>query len=216
MGGAITIKSAPTWKTTLAAIVCALLAGCATTSQPDPVDLSALDSVRETDGPVAGPWTPLEDGVTNMVPSNVEVMEGQVRDGTGVSIGLVKGFNAKNLVIEANVNFSGGGAPALIFRAQEKDGVITAMYAVTLFVNGVNVWRFADGRWMLLMSQAVPMAPRSPHALRAEAKDDRIQVYADGQRMSEVKDDGLSVAGRAGIRAVEGPCKFSGLHVSKR
>ena len=194
----------------------ALAAGCATMKQPKPVDFSSIESAREAGVNVAGPWTPLDGGVTNLVPADGKVEEGQVRDGTGVSVGLMKGFNARDLSIEANVSYSGKGAPGLIFRVQEVKGEIVAMYAATLYSNGVNVWRFANGQWFLLMSQAVAMAPRSPHALRAEVKGDRIQVYADGQRMSEVRDDGLKDGGRAGIRALEGACMFTGLNVSKR
>ncbi|NUM54324.1 MAG: hypothetical protein HUU46_11820 [Candidatus Hydrogenedentes bacterium] len=201
---------------TLLIPVAILPISCATTPDPKPIDLATLESAREAGGGVAGPWTPLEDGITNLVPDGVEIAEGQVRDGTGVSIGLLKGFNARNLAIEANVNYSGGGAPGLIFRAQEKDGVITDMYAATLFANGANVWRFSGGRWMLMLTEAAKITPRVPHALRVEAKGDRIQVYVDGQPLSELRDDSLTAAGRAGIRALEGPCKFSGLRASER
>jgi hypothetical protein len=191
--------------------------GCATTSKPpETIDLTSLQSVREVGGGAAGPWTKLDDGVTNLVPAEVEIAEGQVRDGTGVSLGLAKGFNARDLLIEAKVNYSGNGAPALVFRVQEKDGEISDMYAATLFSDGVNVWRFGGGKWLLLMTQAAPMAPRSSHSLRVEAKGDRIQVYADGNRMAEVRDESLMESGRAGIRAVEGPCKFSGLRIDKQ
>lgn len=193
-----------------------LVAGCATAPEPKPVDLMGLESLREMGGEAAGPWTPLDGGVTNLVAEGTEIAEGQVRDGTGVSIGLLRGFKARNLSIEANVNYSGGGAPALVFRVQEHDGEITGMYAVSLFASGVNVWRFSDGRWMLLMTQAVALQPRVTHTLRADVEGDRIRVYADGEPMSEVRDDGLSDAGRAGIRALEGPCKFSNLRVTKR
>lgn len=196
----------------------ALASGCAMMNkhEPKPIDLATLESARETGGGVAGPWTTLEDGVTNLVPEGTEVADGQVRDGTGVSIGLLKGFGARDLTIEANLNYSGGGAPGLLFRVQESDGEITDMYAATLFSNGVNVWRFSSGRWMLLMTEAGRIAPRVPHALRVDAKGDRIQVYVDGQALSELRDDSLTAGGRVGIRALEGPCKFSGLRVSKR
>ena len=209
-------KSFPTHGCIGFVLLAALATRCATTPEPKPIDLSTLESARETGGGVAGPWTHIEDGVTNLIPADAELAEGQVRDGSGVSIGLLKGFNARDLSIEANVNYSGAGAPALVFRAQEKDGEIANMYAATLYANGVNVWRFGDGRWMLLMAQAVPMAQRTTHTLRADVKGNRIQVYADGERMTEVRDDGLAAAGRAGIRALEGPCKFSGLRVTER
>ena len=184
--------------------------------EPKPVDLTTLESTREMGGGVAGPWTPLEDGVTNMVLEGVAIAEGQVRDGTGVSIGLLKGFSARDVEMEARVNYAGNGAPALIFRVQEKDGEIRAMYAATLFANGVNVWRFSEGNWMLLMTQAMNIAPRTTHTLRVEAKGANIQVYADGEPASLVRDDGLTEGGRAGIRGVDGPCKFAGLRVHKR
>jgi hypothetical protein len=184
--------------------------------EPKPVDLTTLESVREMGGGVAGPWTPLEDGVTNMVPEGVEIAEGQVRDGSGISIGLLKGFSARDVAMEANVNYAGKGAPALIFRVQEKDGEISAMYAAALFENGVNVWRFNEGNWMLLMTHAMNIAPRTTHTLRVEAKGANIQVYADGEPASLVRDEGLTEGGRAGIRGVEGPCKFAGLRVHKR
>lgn len=190
--------------------------GCASTPEPKPVDMTTLESVREMGGGVAGPWTPLDGGVTNMVPEGVEIAEGQVRDGSGVSIGLLKGFSARDVAMEANVNYAGKGAPALIFRVQEKDGEIHAMYAATLFANGVNVWRFSEGNWMLLMTHAMHIAPRTTHTLRVEAKGATIQVYADGEPASLVRDDGLMEGGRAGIRGVEGPCKFAGLRVHKR
>lgn len=195
-----------------------LFSQCGTFKKEEPkaVDLSTLESVREIGGGVAGPWTPLDGGVTNMVAEGVEIAEGQVRDGTGTSIGLLKGFSARDIVMEANVNFAGNGAPALIFRVQEKDGEIHAMYAATLFENGVNVWRFSEGNWMLLMTDAKHIAPRTTHTLRVEAKGANIQVYADGEPASLVRDDGLTEGGRAGIRGVEGPCKFAGLRVHKR
>ncbi|MBM3290090.1 MAG: hypothetical protein FJY92_08065 [Candidatus Hydrogenedentes bacterium] len=199
----------------IAAWAAAFVCGCATTKAPNPVDLGALEPVREMGGGVAGPWTPLDGGVTNLVPAEGAIAEGQVRDGTGISTGLVKGFSARDLSIEANVNYSGNGAPGLVFRVQEKDGEITAMYAATLFAAGVNVWRFSEGRWMLLLTQNGEFAPRASHSLRVEARRDSIQVYADGQRMAEVQDDGLLEGGRVGIRALEGPCKISGLRIAK-
>ena len=195
-----------------------LISNCGTFKKedPKPIDMSTLESVREMGGGVAGPWTPLDGGVTNMVPEGVEIAEGQVRDGSGTSIGLLKGFSARDIVMEANVNYAGNGAPALIFRVQEKDGEIHAMYAATLFENGVNVWRFSEGNWMLLMTDAKHIVPRTTHTLRVEAKGANIQVYADGEPASLVRDDGLMEGGRAGIRGVEGPCKFAGLRVHKR
>ncbi|MCC6152342.1 MAG: hypothetical protein IT367_01200 [Candidatus Hydrogenedentes bacterium] len=190
--------------------------GTITKEVPKAIDLTTLESVREMGGGVAGPWTPLEGGVTNMVPEGVEIAEGQVRDGTGTSIGLLKGFSARDVAMEANVNYAGKGAPALIFRVQEQDNEISAMYAAALFENGVNVWRFSEGNWMLLMTHAMHIAPRTTHTLRVEAKGANIQVYADGEPASLVRDEGLTEGGRAGIRAVEGPCKFAGLRVHKR
>ena len=200
------------------ATIVLLISRCGTLKkeEPKPVDLATLESVREMGGGVAGPWTPLEDGVTNMVLEGVEIAEGQVRDGSGVSVGLLKGFGARDVAMEASVNYAGKGAPALIFRVQEKDGEITAMYSATLFANGVNVWRFSEGNWMLLMTHVMNIAPRTTHTLRVEAKGANIQVYADGEPASLVRDDGLTEGGRAGIRAVEGPCKFAGLRVHKR
>ncbi|MDZ4857995.1 MAG: hypothetical protein SGI88_03355 [Candidatus Hydrogenedentes bacterium] len=192
-----------------------VITGCATTSQPEPADLTALEPIAEKGLQVAGPWTPLEDGITNMVPSDAAVQEGQVRDGTGVSTAVVKGFKAQDIVAQATVVFDGTGAPSLVFRASEKDGVITDMYSVALYGDGVNIWRMRDGQWVLLEAKSMPLQARTPYTLRVTAKDERILVFVNDEQTSELIDESHVVEGRAGIRAIEGPCKISDLRVSK-
>lgn len=197
----------------LSVLGAAWLAGCASTPEPKPADLSALEPVGEFGVSVKGPWTPMGTGMANIVPEDMPLEEGQVRDGSGVSTALLKGFTARDLALEATVVFDGGGAPSLVFRAQEKDGTITDMYAVALYANGLNFWRMLQGRWVMIEARTLPIAPRTPYALRVEARGDRFVTYINGERVSEIQDQSLTSEGRAGIRAVEGPCRFSNLRV---
>ncbi|HRK35550.1 MAG TPA: hypothetical protein PLJ47_13215 [Candidatus Hydrogenedentes bacterium] len=202
-------------RVSFAAILFVLVQGCASDSEPEPTDFTALEPVKEMGHSVEGPWTPLDGGITNMVPSDVPVKDGQVRDGSGVSTALQRGFNARDVDLEATVIFDGVGAPSLVFRATENDGVVNNMYSVALYREGINIWRMVEGRWVLLEARAVPLQPRTAYSLRVTADKVRILVFLNGERASELLDDSHLKEGRAGIRAIEGPCKISGLRISK-
>lgn len=198
------------WIAIAAAMV---FAGCATTSSQD---LSLLVPVREATVRVTGPWTRAADALLNTVPADVPIESGQVRDGSGVSVALLPDFTARDVVVEGKLAFTGQGAPGLVFRAQEQDGVVTAMYTLALYRNGVNLWRLSNGRWQLIHAQVMRVEENTTHSLRVEARGDTIKARLNGSALFKARDTGLLAPGRVGVRGVEGPCRFFEVNVRER
>jgi hypothetical protein len=152
----------------------------------------------------------------NTVPGDASIEPGQVRDGTGISVGLLPDFTAQDVILEGEVSFSGQGAPALLFRAQERDGVVTAMYTVALYRNGVNLWRLSNQRWQLIRAQVMRLDEDNTYSLHVEARGDTISARLNESALFNAKDTGLVAPGRVGVRGAEGPCRFYALRAREK
>jgi len=180
--------------------------GCAT--GPSVIELDALRSAREAAHPSAGQWERDNDALVNVIPADATADQ-IVRsiDGAGVSIGLIEGFEARDLLIEAKVSYENSGAPGLIFRAQEESGVIHAMLMVVLNSDGIHLWELKEGTWEPIGRHIAPIAPATPHWLRAEIRGSDMAFFLDGQRVlsgtyGTVTTGGAGISGRAGL------CRF--------
>ncbi|HIJ65662.1 MAG TPA: hypothetical protein HPP77_06880 [Candidatus Hydrogenedentes bacterium] len=196
----------------LALTVAAL--GCATTAEHVPIaetiDLSSFRVIGELGSGPPGKWLKGANGAvvndtTRTAPSDSAP---DAPEAPSVSLALLDGFRARDMVVEASVGFTGLGAPSVVFRVQEQDGVAVSMYAVALHRGGVNLWLMEEGRWYCLHRRELPVAPGMAHCLRVTGERDRITVGLDGGILFEVRGTSLMESGGAGICGREGQCMF--------
>jgi hypothetical protein len=201
-----------------AAFVIVMGAGCATTGL-EPIDFSRLKGAREARFPAAGTWQSDEKGtIANVIPMNAdpEAVSRSV-NGIGVSSAVIEGFSARDFVLKCRLSFEGSGAPSVMFRVVEQDGVILAMYSVAVFSRGITLWRYRDGDWAPLGTKPKPMFLEDgrPYVLRIEARGDTITVDFDGDRLFDTRDSLLPGPGGIGLCGREGPCRFHELRVKR-
>jgi len=112
--------------------------------------------------------------------------------------------------------FEGDGAPLIVIADKlytDPRGVVRYgdYLEVVLYKNGVNVWRMwhRDGTvtWKKLMSVEFPVTHGDVHQLSAEVTGDRLNIEADGRKMSLLVDD-LYPSFHLGINACEGINRF--------
>lgn len=197
----------------LIAGLAAVSISCAT--QPRPVDLSAIEVATERLIGVPGAWRSSSEGLlSNVIPEGVsqeDLIES--RDGLGVSLGLIPGFYGADLLIECEVETEGTGAAGLVFRAQEDAGVITGMFCIVLYRDGVNLWECIEDEWALVHKHRCLVKIGMPHLLRARVSGDTIAVSLNGEPLFNATAPSLMAPGRAGIRALQGQCHFRNLRV---
>ena len=176
---------------------------CATTTQPEAAaaNLSALAPAAEFSAPAQG---------------TLQLENGVLANGTTATpcLSLLPDFQATDLVIEADVEFTGKGAPGLVFRASATKGSIRSMYVLALHAHGVTLWRLDDSGWTPIETHVFAVEPDVSHSLHAHVIADKIAVAYDGKQLFTAKDTFLDGPGHAGVRAVEGPCRFRSLRVS--
>jgi hypothetical protein len=174
--------------------------------------LGQLDSVREMTLSQANPWSYADNVLTNVQAG--ETFSNAYLQGREASTALINGFAARDVELETVTSFSETGAPALVLRAQLDGGVVTAMYALALHSRGVNLWRFNADGWTLIEAHVFDVDPDSTHVLHARAVADKIAVTYDGKRLFEARDMFLMLAGGAGVRSTQGPCRFYSLRAT--
>ena len=188
----------------LLVVMPALIVGACATG-PDPVPYEAFRNVREANHQHPGEWR-MEDGrMVNVIPDEAApdaVAAGQ----EGASIALVEEFSARDVVVQGRLGFEGYAAPALVFRVQEQDGVVDAMYMLVVNTDGVFLWRLVDDDWRALVRHYVPLEPETMHTVRAEARGDTIEVALNGEDLFDTDDTRLMHAGGAGVSGREGVC----------
>lgn len=187
-----------------------VVGGCAT--GPGAVPYDAFRSVREADHERPGEWRIEDNRMVNVIPE--EAASDAVATGQeGASMALVEGFRAQDLVVQGQLGFEGYAAPALVFRAQEEDGVVDAMYMLVVNTDGVFLWRLLDGNWTAIVRHYVPLPPERMHTVRAEARGDTIEVALNGEDLFDTNDTLLMQAGGAGVSAREGVCYIADVGV---
>ena len=196
-------------------VVVVIAAGCVTGLEP--VDLSGLKGAREPRFPTAGTWQRDENGaLTNVIPISADP-EAVLRsvNGVGVSSAVVAGFAARDFALKCRLSFQGAGAPSVMFRVVEQDGVIQTMYSLAVFGRGVTLWRYRGGDWAPLARQHITLEEDRPHVLRIEARGDTIKVGLNGKPLFETRDSLLRGGGHVGICGREGVCRFHELRVKR-
>ncbi|MCC6695811.1 MAG: hypothetical protein IT365_09290 [Candidatus Hydrogenedentes bacterium] len=200
-----------------------LLTRCSHTCVKRPARLClllALAGSRCATAPIDAPDTSL----TSLVPASETLAAKQgllrVEDGALVNsaapepcVSLLPGFQATDLDIEAEVEFSDRGAPGLVFGATVVDATIQSMYVLALHAQGVTLWRLDRFGWAPVESHVFAVEPNVCHKLRARAVADKIAVAYEGEQLFVATDTFLNTPGQAGVRAVEGLCRFHALRV---
>lgn len=194
----------------LASMAALVIGACAT--GPEPVPYDAFRSVREADHQHPGEWRMEDNRMVNVIPD--EAASDAVAGGLdGASIALVDGFSARDLVVQGQLGFEGYAAPALVFRVQEEDGVVNAMYMLVVNTDGVFLWRLLDGNWTAVVRHYMPLSPETMHTVRAEARGDVLEIALNGEDLFDTNDTLLMQAGGAGVSAREGVCYIADVGV---
>lgn len=200
---------------TVTAAAALLLVGCATTPPVNPWPLESLVAARDGSARMWGAFFPVDQGLINTAPEDSAHLPIEVRGGVAPAIALLGDFTARDLILEVDVAFVGNGAPGIVFRVLEEEGVIHNMFSVAIHANGMNLWYLDGTRWILLSSHVRSVAPSVRHTLRVEVRAARITAYLDGDKVIESRQPAHVVAGKAGIRAGEGLCIFYSVSVSE-
>ena len=118
--------------------------------------------------------------------------------------------------ISTHCAFEGEGAPLIVIADKmfvDPRGVVRYgdYIEVVLYQNGVNVWRMwmKDGKvtWKKLMGVEFPVTHGDIHQLTTEITADRLNIEADGRKMSVLIDPMYS-SFHLGINACEGINRF--------
>ena len=182
--------------------------------------LLALAGLRCATAPIDAADTSL----TSLAPATEVLAAKQgllrVEDGTLVNdaarepcVSLVPDFEATDVDIEADVEFSDRGAPGLVFGATVVEATIQSMYVLALHARGITLWRLDRFGWTPVENHVFAVEPNVRHSLRARVVADKIAVAYEGEQLFVAKDTFLNTPGHAGVRAVEGLCRFHALRV---
>lgn len=118
--------------------------------------------------------------------------------------------------ISTHCAFEGEGAPLIVIADKmfvDPRGIVRYgdYIEVVLYQNGVNVWRMwmKDGKvtWKKLMGVEFPVTHGDIHQLTTEITADRLNIEADGRKMS-VLIDPMYGSFHLGINACEGINRF--------
>lgn len=136
------------------------------------------------------------------------------RDGLGVSMMVLRGIVAQDLVVECAMAFDRKGAPAINFGVQRQGEVVGDTYSLVLYEKGVNLWRNTGGEWSKVGATELPAMPGAFHDVRLYARGGRFGVYVDGRRVLRCADPRPLGPGEVGIWSGEGRCRFRAFSVS--
>lgn len=196
-------------------LLAGLAIGCATA--PQAVDFDAMRPVPEPRFQKTGQWAVVEGALTNVPPSDASEEDIRLaREGVGVSMALVEGAEARDFDLEAAISVSDEGTAAILFRVQEAEEVVRAMYSLALRRDGVSLWRFREGRWSRLHGHMMTVASGESHALRLGVRGSVVEVGLDGEPLFAVSDTALVAPGGIGVCGMQGPCQFHEVRVKVR
>ena len=153
-------------------------------------------TVREPGHPQPGRWTQEADGIR----------AGDKDDGP-LNL-LHRSVNAADVTVEARMAFTGDGAPSLLLRAQENANEAGDTYFATLHKKGINLWRRVNGRATKVAEAVFAPEPDKVYRVRATAEGWQLRVWVDGVLRVDAEDATIPMAGRAGLWAGEGVCRF--------
>jgi len=165
--------------------------------------------VREARFPAIVPFVQRDGFIENLIPTGAAEKDiVAAKDGLGAAIMALRDFSGADLTLRASLAFERKGAPALIFRVQRKDDVAGEQYSLVLYAEGVNLWKFAGGKWSKVGATKFEVAPTVFHDLRLFARGGDFTVFVDGKKKLLCSDPQPLPAGEAGIWSGEGPCFF--------
>jgi outer membrane protein assembly factor BamB len=121
---------------------------------------------------------------------------------------LHRSVNAADVTVEARMAFTGDSAPSLLLRAQENANEIGDTYFVVLHKKGINLWRRVNGRATKVAEAFFAPEPGRPYRVRASAEGWRLRVWVDDALRVDAEDATIPMAGRVGLWAGEGVCRF--------
>jgi hypothetical protein len=125
----------------------------------------------------------------------------------GLSL-LYRPVSAVDLTVTASLAFQGQGKPELLLRAQSLKGVSGDTYAVVLHSGGIELWRRLAGRPSKVAEAAFAARENELYRVRAAAEGWRLRVWVNEVLQLDTVDATLPQAGRAGLRAGAGECRF--------
>ena len=129
---------------------------------------------------------------------------------------LHRSVNAADVTVESRMAFTGEGAPSLLLRAQENANEVGDTYFATLHKKGINLWRRVNGRATKVAEAVFAPEPGKVYRVRASAEGWRLRVWMDDVLRVDVEDATIPMAGRAGLWAGEGVCKFHDFSVEAK
>jgi hypothetical protein len=196
-----------------------LLTACATGKSGDAVKalpLSSFVPAREDAIASFGEWLEVSGGLENAIPEGARPEDVIAsKDGIGVSIGLLKDFDSRDVKIECRAGITLGSVAGIVFRAEEKEGVITSMYYYALSSSGVTLWRYQGKRWTQIYKLGGIMPSQTPCLLSVRAKGDEVQLAMDETKLPPLRDTSKSAATKIGICAREGYSRFYSFEADK-
>lgn len=130
------------------------------------------------------------------------------KDGLGVATMLLRAPGARDVSVRCRMGFERKGAPAILLRTQRQAQVTGDTYSLVLYEDGLNLWKFAGGRWSKVGAAEFAVAAGVAHDVRVYARDGTFGVYVDGDRRLSCRDAAPLGAGEVGIWSGEGPCWF--------
>ncbi len=172
-------------------------------------DRSLWRPVREGRFPAIVPFVQREGYIENTLPAGASEKDiVAAKDGIGVATMLLRDFCAADVMLRASMAFERKGAPALIFRVQREGDVVGEMYSLVLYAEGVNLWKFAGGKWAKTGLVKFPVSPTVFHDVRLFARGGDFTVFVDGEKKLQCTDPQPLGPGEAGVWSGEGPCFF--------
>ena len=176
--------------------------------------LEGWRDVREERFPGLGQWTPVGEGITNLIPEGAdEKALVAMKGGLGMASSVLEGDMARNLTAIAQMAFERKGAPSVLLRAQV-DGALTGeVLSLVLYEKGVNLWRYDGAKWHKAAAATFPVQAGIYHRVKVRLAGPAATVWVDGKQVAHAADIGLDAPGAIGLWAGEGPCYFKSLRI---
>ena len=186
----------------------------AATADTVKVDFSAWDHelwrpAREPRFPQLVPFIQRAGFIENLIPAGPSEKDiVAAKDGIGVAMMLLRDRRAGEVAARASLAFERKGAPSIIFRVQREGEVTGEMYSLVLYAEGVNLWKFAGGKWAKVGASKFEVAPTVFHDMRLYARGGDFTVFVDGTKKLLCTDPQPLGEGEVGLWSGEGPCFF--------
>lgn len=127
---------------------------------------------------------------------------------TGALNLLYRPVTNADVTVESRLAFVGESQPTLLLRAQHIKGITGDTYLVTLHKQGITLWRRVDGRVSQIAKAPFAAVENKVYRVRAAAEGWRLRVWVDEVLQIDAVDATIPMAGRVGLRAGEGLCRF--------